>query len=122
MNGNNNNIRRPKIDIIPIEIYDGITKVVAEDDKHRYVLTDKGHIIKLRRKNCVLCPNSASFIIIFGYAKHRRVERFCPDHASNYGELPDIPLQEYELSSKQKIAIEAMQKWNNIKVKVKVNI
>lgn len=109
--------------IIPIETYDGILGVVAEDDKHRYVLNDTGHIIKLRRKTCFLCPNSANFVLIFGYSKHKRVERLCRDHASNYGELPDTPqlqesIQYNELTSKQKHAIEIMQKWNNIKVNI----
>ena len=29
-----------------------------------------------------------------------------------------IPIEEYELNSKQKRAVEAMQKWNNIKVNI----
>ena len=107
--------------IIPIEVYDGIPRIVAEDDKHRYILNDSGHITKLRRKNCFSCLEPARFVIIFSYAKHTRVERCCSQHASNYGELPDIPQQQKyydELSNEQKIAIQTMQRWNNIKVRI----
>ena len=110
---------KTKCQIIPVETYDGFLKIVAEDDKHRYVLSDKGHITKLRRKTCFLCPDAALFVIIFYHPRHNRVERFCKNHASNYGELPESPqLQDYELDSKQKLAIAAMQKWNNIKVNI----
>lgn len=116
--------KRPKAKckIIPIEEFDGIPRIVAEDDKHRYFINVRGHITKLRRKNCFSCSEPARFVIIFTYAKHRRVERFCRNHASNYGELPDIQQQQQEyydeLSNEQKIAFQTMQKWNNIKVNI----
>lgn len=111
--------RRPKVkcQIIPVSEYDGIPPVVFEDDKHRYTIGPTGHLTRLRKKTCSLCASSMSYVVIFEYAKHQRVERFCREHASEFGELPD-PIQveqELKLTNKQKLAI---QKWTNVKVKI----
>lgn len=106
--------RRPKAcQIIPIEEYDGIP-IIFEDDKWRYKLGPTGHFTRLRKKTCFLCGQSARFVCIFDYSGHQSIERFCPEHTSNYGELPkQDPQQELKLTNKQKLAI---QKWTSIKV------
>ncbi len=104
---------RRKCQIIPIEEYDGIGPIVAEDDIHLYFLGYKRHITKLRKKTCSRCSSTMSHVIIFNYSRHNRVERFCREHASKYGELPEpipIPIPQEQLR--------AIQKWTNIKVKI----
>ena len=87
--------KRPKVkcQIIPVNEYDGTPPVVFEDDKHRYVAGAKGHYIRLRKKTCSICPVSMSYVVIFNYKKHQRVERFCRDHAASFGPLPPIKLK-----------------------------
>ncbi|TLX88002.1 MAG: hypothetical protein E6K97_07780 [Thaumarchaeota archaeon] len=99
--------------IIPVNVYDGTPPVVFEDDKWRYILRNTGHLLRLRRKTCSICPVSMSYVVIFEYSHHRRVERFCAHHAEQFGALPEIP--QTEITSKQKLAL---QKWSNIKVKI----
>jgi hypothetical protein len=110
--------RRPKAkakQIIPIEEYDGIGPIVAEDDIHLYILGHKGHLTRLRKKTCSRCASTMSHVIIFEYKRHTRVERFCRDHAAQFGELPEPipipnPIPEEQLG--------AIQKWTNIKVRI----
>ena len=109
---------KPKcpIKIIPANEFDNLPPVVHEDDKWRYTIGPTGHFTRLRKKSCSQCGSSMSHVVIFEYAKHRRVERFCSKHAANYGELPEPEVQqEQELTNKQKLAI---QKWNSIKVNI----
>jgi hypothetical protein len=111
-----------KCQIIPVNEYDGLPSIVFEDDKHRYTIGLTGHLTRLRKKTCSLCRSSISHVVVFEYAKHRRVERFCRENAANYGEVPPDPIVEQQelnlklkLTNKQKLAI---QKWTNIKVRM----
>jgi hypothetical protein len=109
---------KTKCQIIPASIYDNLPPVVFEDDKWRYILGNSGHLIRLRKKTCSICPISMSYVVIFEYAKHNRVERFCSQHASEFGELPPIPeIPLSEITDKQRrkipqISTEAIRKWN----------
>jgi hypothetical protein len=104
-----------KCQIIPVNEYDH-QPIAFEDDNHRYTIGPTGHLTRLRRKTCSLCSSSTSYVVIFEYAKHQRVERFCKEHAANYGELPDTPQEQHtQLTNKQKLAI---QKWTSIKVRM----
>lgn len=111
----NSSSKRPRVkcQILPVNEYDGTPPVVFEDDEHRYTIARTGHLTRLRKKTCSLCASSMTYVVIFEYAKHRRVERFCSKHASIYGELPEpvpnpIP-QEH---------LRAIQKWTNMKVNI----
>ena len=60
-----------------------------------------------------------SYVIIFEYKKHQRVERFCTEHAAEFGTLPPIPdpISSFEITSASKekipqISTEAIRKWN----------
>ncbi len=101
------------IKIIPVNEYDRTPLVVHEDDKWRYTIGPTGHLTRLRKKSCCICGENMSYVVIFEYAKHRRVERFCRQHASEFGELPvEQELANLNLTNKQKLAI---QKWTNIR-------
>ncbi len=105
---------KTKCQIIPASVFDNLPPVVHEDEKWRYTIGPTGHFTRLRKKTCSICPVSMSYVVIFEYAKHRRVERFCRQHASEFGELPEPEVQQ-ELNNKQKLAI---QKWTSIKVNI----
>ena len=105
---------KTKCQIIPVNEYDH-KPIAFEDDNHRYTIGPTGHLTRLRKKTCSLCGSSTSYVVIFEYPKHQRVERFCKEHAANYGEPPaDTPLDQ-ELTNKQKLAL---QRWTSIKVNI----
>lgn len=114
---------KTKCRIIPANVYDNLPPVVFEDDKHRYILGPTGHLTRLRRKTCSICPASMSYVVIFEYSKHKRAERFCKQHAAEFGHghpLPPIPdpIPEYEITNARnkhmipKLSTEAIRKWN----------
>src|SRR6266508_4190985 len=102
---------KAKCQIIPVSVYDKTPPVVHEDDKWRYILGSKGHLIRLRRKTCSICPASMAYVVIFEYAKHRKVERYCAKCAQEFGEVPDIPQPEISKDISQ-ITVKALQRWN----------
>jgi len=114
-------MKKTKCRIIPASVFDGLPPVVFEDDKHRYILGPTGHLTRLRRKTCSVCPASMSYVVIFEYKKHNRAERFCKQHAAGFGQpLPPIPelVPEHEITNTRnkhmipKLSTEAIRKWN----------
>jgi hypothetical protein len=96
--------KRPKCELIPVHEYDGIPPIAYEDKIHRYVKGPKGHYTKLTRKTCSECGSGVLYVGIFTYRKHKRVERFCVQHAKHFAnnkELPAIP----EIESKPRESI-----------------
>jgi hypothetical protein len=109
---------KTKCQIIPVNEYDH-KPIVFEDDNNSYTIGRTGHLTRLRRKTCSLCASSTSYVVISEYPKHKRVERFCREHASKFGELPPTPdpivEQKLKITKKQKLAL---QRWTNIKVNI----
>jgi hypothetical protein len=97
--------------ILPASEYDGIPPTAFEDGNHKYVKGAKKHYLKLTKKTCSLCGSTATFVGIFKYRRHKRVERFCNEHAATFARVP-IPQINEQL---EKIDI---PRWTNMKVKI----
>jgi hypothetical protein len=82
--------------ILPASEYDGMPLVADENDGHKYHKGEKGRYLKLSRKTCNMCNKPSLFVGIFTYRRHKRVERFCREHAQQFtnGPLPPIPEKE----------------------------
>jgi len=93
MKGNEIEMKRRKCELMSFTEYDHMPPIAFENDGHKYHKSDKGRYLKATRKTCNLYCSPALFVGIFTCKKHRRVERFCREHAQEFAiaELPEIP-------------------------------
>jgi hypothetical protein len=89
-------MKRKKCELIAASEYDHIPAVAYDNDGHKYHKDHRGHYLKLSRKTCYMCNKPSLFVGIFTYRRHKRVERFCSEHAQEFtnGPLPPIPEKE----------------------------
>lgn len=92
-------MKRRKCEVIPVSVYEGTPPVEFEDNTHKYFKGPKGHYRKATRRTCCVCAKTATFVCIFKYPRHNRVERFCREHAQKFAS-EELPGPEQEIESR----------------------